>query len=196
MNIGGRLKVWFWLYLLITTGAAQSQVTFNPKIGLETWALKDEKELSGTSKHPAQMVGFGLLLKKENWMFMPGLEYHRISMQNEDHRFGLDFDDAHHAHYFFLPLQAGYTFPVDSSILLSVIAGVDINLFYEMDENDLGLSADQFYGITTALTGSLFAELFRFLTVEVKFHYGLQSILKTRQDARWRGWTLALGYKF
>lgn len=196
MNIGSRQIGLVWVWILILYGAGHSQVVFNPKIGMETWSLKDEMEMFGESNHPGQMFGLDLILRKEKWLFIPGFEYHRISMKNEDQNFSFNFKENHHAHYFIIPLQAGYKVFGDSTFQISAVAGVDLNFFYALDENDLGLDDEMFYGVTTALTGSLFFEFFSFLSAEVKYHYGLHSILKTRDDAKLRGWTLAVGVRF
>ena len=196
MNIGIRQTGLVWLWILMAYGMGYSQVVFNPKIGLETWSLKDENEMSGQSKHPGQMFGLDLILQKEKWMFIPGFEYHRISMENEDNAFSFDFSDAHHAHYFVMPFQAGYHLLGDSIHQLSIVAGADLNFFYDLDENDLGLEDDMFYGVTTALTGSVFATLFTNFTAEVKYHYALQAMLKDRDDSKLSGWTIAIGVRF
>jgi len=196
MNIGFRQTGLVWLWILIAYGTGFSQVVFNPKIGLETWSLKDESEMSGQSKHPGQLFGLDLILQKEKWMFIPGFEYHRISMKNENNAFSFDFSDPHHAHYFVIPLQAGYTIYGDSINHVSLVAGADLNFFYDLDENDLGFEDDMFYGVTSALTASAFATLFTHFTAEVKYHYALQAMLKERDDSKLRGWTFAIGVRF
>ena len=196
MNIGIRQTGLVWLWILMAYGMGYSQVVFNPKIGLETWSLKDESEMSGQSKHPGQMFGVDLILQKEKWSFIPGFEYHRISMTNENNAFNFDFSDPHHAHYFIIPLQAGYHLLGDSIHHISLVGGADINFFYDLDENDLGLEDEMFYGVTTTLTGSVFATFFTNFTVEVKYHYALQAMLKERDDSKLRGWTIAMGGRF
>jgi len=196
MNIGSRQIGLAYLGLLMMLGKSNAQTLLNPKMGMETWSLKDETELSGQSRHPGQMIGLDVIVMKDRWLFMPGFQYHRISMINEEHSFSFDFNDPHHAHYFIIPLQAGYTVTSDSSFQLSVLAGAAVNIFYDLDQNDLGLNAEDFYGVTTSLTAGLCAEFLSFLTAEIKYQFALQPILKPRDDSKLRGWTLALGVRF
>jgi len=184
------------LLYLFSGGTAQAQTAFNIKFGLETWALKDEIDLSGESTHPGQMIGFDVFVEDNRFLFVPGFQYHRISLANEDNSFSLDFDDPHHAHYFMIPLTFGYKVFAASSIELAILGGGEVSFFYDIDENDLGLEDNMFYGVSTNLTGSVHATIFSLLTAEVKYHYALQPIIKIRDDSKLRGWTLAVGLKF
>jgi len=187
-------------FLLITCvcswTAGHAQTGFNVKFGAETWSLKDEKAQSGESNHPGQMIGFDVFVGEKRAYFVPGFQYHRISVLNEEERFSLDFSESHHMHYFTIPMMAGYKI-IDSSVVnLSILAGGEVNFFYSLDDNDVGLDNDMFYGLTAALTGGLHAEFFSIVTAEVRYHLGLLPILKTRDDSILSGWTLAIGAKF
>jgi hypothetical protein len=175
---------------------AQAQAGFNAKIGVETWSFKDEAEMSGTSKHPGQMLGFDILIEDNRFLFVPGFQYHRISLVNEDKSFSFDLSNHHHVHYFMIPLTAGYKLTKDAFVNLSVLGGGEVVFFYDVDDNDLGFENSNFYGVSTNLTAMLHAEVFSFLTAEVKYHYGLLPVLRTRDDSKLRGWTLAMGVKF
>lgn len=183
------------LYVL-SYSVAQAQAGFNAKIGVETWSFKDEAEMTGQSQHPGQMIGFDVLIEDNRFLFVPGFQYHRISLVNEDQRFSFNFSEHHHVHYFMIPLTAGYKLTKDSFVNLSALAGGEVVFFYDVDENDLGLVSNSFYGISTNLTAILHAEIFSFFTVEVKYHYGLLPVLRTRDDSKLSGWTLAMGVKF
>jgi hypothetical protein len=184
------------LLFLFSAGVAHGQAGFNIKFGLETWSLKDEIDQSGVSKHPGQMIGFDVFVEDNRFLFVPGFHYHRISLANEDKSFSLDFDEAHHAHYFMIPLTIGYKVLEIPSIELAILGGAEVNFFYDIDDNDLALEDNMFYGVSTNLTGSLHVTFFSILTTEVKYHYALQPILKIRDDSKLRGWTLAAGLKF
>ena len=181
---------------LCSWSGLDAQTAFNIRLGAETWSLKDEKAQTGSSSHPGQMIGFDVFVGDTRFFFVPGFHYHRISVLNEDDRFSFDFSEAHHMHYFTIPMMCGYTLIDSSSVNLSVLAGAEVNFFYSLDDNDAGLDDDLFYGVTTALTSALHAEFFSVLTAEVSYHFALQPILKTRDDSLLRGWTLALGAKF
>ena len=183
------------LYVL-TYGMAQAQAGFNAKIGVETWSFKDEADNTGQSKHPGQMIGFDVLIEDNRFLFVPGFQYHRISLLNEEHSFSFDVSEHHHAHYFMIPLTAGYKLTKDAFVNFSVLGGGEVVFFYDVDDNDLGLVSNSFYGVSTNLTAMLHAEIFSFLTAEVKYHYGLQPVLKMRDDSKMSGWTLAMGVMF
>lgn len=176
--------------------AGDAQTGFNIKFGAETWSLKDEKAQSGESSHPGQMIGFDVFVGEDRFYFVPGFHYHRISVLNEEDPFSLDFSDPHHMHYITIPLMAGYKVIDSSFVNLSILAGGEINFFYSLDENDVGLDDNDFYGLSGALSAGLHAEFFSILTTEIRYHYGLFPILKTRDDSKLSGWTIAIGAKF
>ena len=176
--------------------AVDAQTGFNVKFGAETWSLKDEKAQAGESSHPGQMIGFDVFVGEKRMYFVPGFHYHRISVLNEEDRFSLNFSESHHMHYFTIPLMAGYKIIDSSFVNLSLLAGGEVNFFYSLDENDVGLDDNMFKGLTVALSTGLHAEFFSILTAEVRYHYGLLPILNTRDDSKLSGWTLAVGAKF
>lgn len=196
MNICIRRIAIACLLYALSWGMAQAQAGFNAKIGVETWSLKDEADITGQSRHPGQMIGFDILIEDKRFLFVPGFQYHRISLLNEDHSFSFDVSEHHHVHYFMIPLTAGYKLTKDAIVNLSVLGGGEVVFFYDVDDNDLGLVSNSFYGVSTNLTAMVHAEIFSFLTAEVKYHYGLQPTLKARDDSKLRGWTLALGVQF
>ena len=175
---------------------SDAQTEFNIKIGAETWSWQDEKAQSGRSSHPGQMIGFDMKVGQGLFYFVPGFQYHRISVLNEDNRFSFDFSEAHHMHYFTIPMLCGYSIVDSSSINLSALAGVEANFFYSLDDNDVGLEDDMYYGMTAALSAGLRADFFSWLTAEISYHYGFLPTLKTRDDSKLRGWTIAAGVKF
>lgn len=175
-------------------GTAQTSVNF--KTGIETWALKDECDDLGESKHPGQFFGFDVFLEKNRKLFVPGFHYHRISVYNEEEKFDYNFSESHHVHYFTIPLTFGYKFLDQPMWMISAFAGPEVNFFYDLDGNDVGLDDDQFYGVWTSLTASLHLEFSSLVTAEVKYHYALQPILKIRDQSKFRGWTFAFGVDF
>jgi hypothetical protein len=185
-----------WLCYLFSGGLVKAQAGFNAKFGLENWSFKDEMEMTGESSHPGQMIGFDVFVEDKRFLFVPGFHYHRISLENEDQSFSADFSEQHHAHYFMIPLTAGYKLTKDGIVNLSILGGGEVAFFYDVDDNDLGFDDSGFIGVSTNLTAMFHAELFSFLTTEVKYHYGLQPTLKNRDESKLRGWTLALGVKF
>lgn len=184
------------LCYVFSYGIATAQASFNAKIGIETWSFKDEAEMTGHSKHPGQMIGFDVFVEDNRFVFVPGFQYHRISLQNEEQSFSFNLSEHHHAHYFMIPLTAGYKITKDGMINLSVLGGGEVVFFYDVDDNDLGFDDNGFIGVTTNLTAMVHAEIFSLLTAEVKYHYGLQPTLKNRDDSKLRGWTLAVGVMF
>lgn len=196
MNISIQQIGVFCLLCVLFYGVADAQTNINAKFGAETWSFKDEAEMKGASKHPGQMLGFDILVEDNRFVFFAGFQYHRISLINEGQSFSLDFSEPHHAHYFMIPLTAGYTLFQSKEIKLSMLGGGEAVFYYDVDDNSLGFDENDFYGVSTNLTAMLHAELFSLLTAEVRYHYGLLPVLKTRDDSKMRGWTLALGVKF
>lgn len=181
---------------VLSHGVVEAQARFNAKIGAESWSFKDEAEMTGQSKHPGQMVGFDILVEDSEFMFVAGLQYHRISLINEDQSFSFDFSEHHHVHYFMIPVTAGYTFLKNDVVHLSILGGGEVVFFYDVDDNMLGFDNKDFYGVSTNLTAILHSELFSFLTAEVRYHYGLLPLLKNRDDSKLSGWTLGAGVRF
>ena len=184
------------LFYMFSYGIATAQVGFNAIIGIEAWSFKDEADMTGQSNHPGQMIGFDVFVEDNRFVFVPGFHYHLISLQNEDQNFSFDLSEHHHAHYFMIPLTAGYKLTKDAIVNLSAVGGGEVVFFYDVDDNNLGFDDNGFIGVSTNLTAMLHAELFSFLTAEVKYHYGLQPTLKNRDDSKLRGWTLAMGVRF
>jgi len=178
----------------VTAGQAQS--IFNLKTGVDTWSFQDEKDVQEESSHPGQFFGFDVFIEKNRGLFVPGFHYHRISILNEDEKFDYSFNESHHVHYFTIPLTFGYKFLDFANWNMSALAGGEINFFYDLDPNDVGLDDDMFYGVWTDLTGVLHTEFASFITADVKYHYGLQPIINIRDDSKLSGWTLALGLRF
>jgi hypothetical protein len=77
----------------------------------------------------------------------------------------------------------------------SILGGAEAQFFYDLDDNDIGLDDDQLYGVSMALTAILHMEWFTFLTAEIRYHHGLLPLIKTRDESKIRGVTLALGVK-
>ncbi len=186
---------WMVLSLGLATGLS-AQTEFNPKTGIEAWRFRDEKKMTGTSRHPGQIIGFDMMIRKNRWCFSPGFQYHRISAVHEDKSFRLDFSSSHHMHFFMIPLAFGYTLLDESMLDLSLLGGGEIVFFYNLDQNDVGLDDDMFHGISTALTAALHTEWFDLATFDINYHFGLQPLLKTREQSTVRGLTLALGVQF
>jgi hypothetical protein len=131
-------------------GTLSGQTSINVKAGVETWSLKDEKMLSGLSSHPGQMIGFDVFVVKNRALFVPGFHYHRFSVAHEEDRFNFNFGEAHHFHYFTIPMTGGYSLISDSIFNLSLLAGGEIHFFYQLDDNSIGLDDDMLYGVSTA----------------------------------------------
>lgn len=184
------------LCYLFSYGIATAQAGLNAKIGIEAWSFKDEAKMTGQSSHPGQMIGFDFFIEDNRFVFVPGFHYHRFSLQNENHTFSFNLREHHHAHYFMIPMIVGYKLTCDAFVNLSVLGGGEVVFFYDADDNNLGFDDNSFIGVSTNLTGMLHAQLFSFLTAEVKYHYGLQPTLKSRDDSMMRGWTMALGVRF
>ncbi len=184
------------LCYVLSYGTTTAQTSFNAKIGIETWSFRDEAEMSGQSRHPGQMLGFDVFVEDNRFVFVPGFQYHRISLQHEDQRFSFNLSEHHHAHYFMIPLTAGYKVTKDAFVNLSVLGGGEVVFFYDVDDNALGFDDNGYIGVSTNLTAMLHAEIFSILTTEIKYHYGLQPTLMSRGDSKLRGWTLALGVRF
>jgi hypothetical protein len=186
------LVIWIWL----PARHLQAQTSFRPQIGMETWSFKDERTTSGASYHPGQMIGIDFIFHSDRWTFVPGIQYHRLSLVNEDHSFDLNFSDPHHAHYIFMPFMAGYSLMDSCAVQLTGMAGGDLQYFYDADANDIGLTDDMFYGVRFSLAIALKAELWSKLGVAVSYHYGLQPMIKPREDSKMSGWTISAGIKF
>lgn len=184
------------LFCMFSNESIHSQAIINAKVGVESWSLLDEKELSGQSNHPGQLIGFDVFIEKNRALFVPGFHYHRISIENEDVRFDVNFNEAHHIHYFTIPLTFGYTILEKSFLDVSLLAGGEINFFYNLDDNNVGLDDDMLYGVSTGLTGMVHLTFFSILTAEIKYHHALQPIIKIRDDSKLRGMTLAVGVRF
>jgi hypothetical protein len=175
---------------------AGAQAEFNIKAGVETWSVKDEKEIIGSSSHPGQFIGFDMFIENNRLLFTPGFHYHHISVTsgNKDLHFG--FESRNHFHYFTIPLTGGFKF-IDVGVLnLSLLAGAEVSFFFDIDDNDIELDDDQMHGVWTAWTAMLHGELFEFVTAEVKYHDALHPIIKERPDSKLTGVTLAVGFKF
>ena len=194
-NVWFKHSITLFLFFIGFVPTSGAQAAFNVKAGVETWSFKDEKESFGQSRHPGQMIGFDVFVEKNKLMFIPGFHYHRISILNEEKVFSIDFSDAHHIHYFNIPITFGYKVLDVTGLEMVLAAGAEPQFYYDLDENDVGLDDDKIFGVSTSLTGLLHLKLFSFLTTEFRYHYGLQPLIKNRDESKVRGLTLAVGVK-
>lgn len=191
------LKGLAWGIILgfIGQGKMLSQADVNIKAGIETWAFADEQEASNPSKHPGQMMGLDVFVEKGRGLFVPGFHYHRFTVTSEAKSFELDLRSARHFHYFTIPLLFGYKVTDESVAGISVLAGPEVQFFYDINQNAAGLDDDMMHGVSTSLTAALHAEMFSFLTLELRYHHGLQRLIKFRDESKLRGVSIALGVK-
>ena len=183
------------LISLFFVASGFSQARINAKIGVESWVLRDEISVSGKSMHPGQFVGFDVYVEKNRGLFVPGFHYHRIAVENGDEKLNFNFHQDDHLHYFTIPLTFGYKFLDRSVWNLALLAGGEVTFFYDLDANSIGLDDDMLYGVSTGLTTVLHTEIASVLTAEIKYHYGLQPIIKIRDQSKLRGLTFAVGIK-
>ena len=196
MTILFQQRLYAWIIFLTVWIAGNAQTSVNFITGVESWALKDECDDLGMSKHPGQFFGFDVFVEKNRKLFVPGFHYHRISIYNEEENFNYNFSESHHVHYFTIPMTFGYRFLDQPIWKISAFAGPEVSFFYDLDANDVGLDDDQFHGVWTSLTTTVHTEISSLVTAEVKYHYALQPIIKIRDDSKFRGWTLAVGVAF
>lgn len=184
-----------WVSLGFVLGMS-AQAEFNVKAGVESWSVKDEKELTGQSSHPGQFLGFDMFIENNRLLFTPGFHYHHISVLNEEKSFHFGIENRNHFHYFTIPLTAGYKF-IDVGVWnVSLMAGGEVSFFFDIDENDIELDDDQMHGVWTAWTAILHTELLDFVTAELKYHHAFHPIIKQRSESKLQGMTLAMGVKF
>ena len=86
------------LALLYSTATAQAE--FNIKAGVETWSVRDEKEIIGNSSHPGQFVGFDMFIENNRLLFAPGFHYHHIAVTHQEKSLHFGFENRNHFHYF------------------------------------------------------------------------------------------------
>lgn len=184
------------VFHLSSANTAKSQALFNPKIGSEVWSIKDEIDLDGESHHSGQTVGFDMFISDSRFLFVPGFHYHHISVINKSEGLNFKFEDENHIHYFSIPMTVGYKIFDLAVVDLSAQGGGEVFFYYDLDQNDLGLVDDQMYGVSTAIIGMFHTTIFSFLTVDVKYRYGLLPIIRERPDSRMQGWTLDFGIIF
>ncbi len=173
-----------------------SQPLFNAKTGVESWSVRDEKDLVGESHHSGQTVGFDMRIMKNRLIFAPGFHYHRISVLNKQEGFQYNFSKGNHAHYFSIPLTIGYQFLDFKIVDLSLFAGAESFFFFDLDANDIGLKVDELYGVTPALTGFIQAEILSLITVDVKYHHALHEQIRKRTESLLSGFSFEAGIIF
>src|SRR5690606_20205315 len=145
----------------------------------------------GASRHPGQMIGVDLRLYALRFSFAPGLHYHRWTVSHGEAAFGTG--DKPHIHFFQIPLVAGFTLVKVPGFKTEILGGPELIVFYDVDDNQAGLSEDNTRSMTTALTVGLHGRLGNRLTADIRYRHGLQSTLVNRPDARIRGLELSMG---
>lgn len=191
-----RLVIFLSLISLVAIHQGEAQTQFNPKIGLETWSIKDEKDNVGQSAHSGQMIGFDMYILDNRLLFAPGFHYHRISILNREEGLNFRLVERNGGHYFTIPMTFGLQAIDLPMIDAFIMGGGEVSFFYSLDSNDIGLDDDKLHGVFASLTGVAQVELFSILTVDLKYHHALHPILKERPESKLRGWTLAAGIKF
>ena len=183
------------LYLFsFNDGFSQTQI--NPKVGFESWTIKDEMDLSGQSSHSGQTIGFDVYILRNRLLFAPGFHYHRMSILNQEEGFNFKMPGRNGAHYFSIPVTFGMQVIDLPAFEFYLMGGGETTFFYGLDDNDLALDDDKFHGVYASLTGTAQVELFSLLTLDLKYHHAFHPIIKSRPESKVRGWTIAAGIKF
>ena len=181
---------------LLGTAAAQSQTQINPKLGYESWSLKDEMDQTGNSSHSGQFIGFDVYVQHNRLLFVPGFHYHRLSILNQEEGFNFRFHKRNGTHYFSIPVTFGFQVLDLPGIDAYLMAGGESTFFYSLDSNDIHLDDDKLHGVFASLTGVAQVELFSLLTLDFKYHHAFHPIIKERPESKLRGITIAAGIKF
>jgi hypothetical protein len=196
MTIFLRLACLLMFFNLVGIASAQSQTQINPKLGYDTWKIKDEMDQSGQSSHSGQFIGFDLYVQHNRLLFVPGFHYHRLSILNQEEGFNFQFQKRNGTHYFSIPVTFGLQVIDLPMIDAYLMAGGESTFFYSLDSNDIHLDDDKLHGVFASLTGAAQIELFSILTLDLKYHHALHPIIKERPESKLRGWTVAAGIKF
>ena len=107
MTMITRIASLLLLFSLFYVLPGSSQTQINPKIGVETWSIKDEMDQNGRSSHSGQTIGFDVYVLNKRLLFAPGFHYHRLSILNTEEGLNFDFDKRNGTHYFSIPLMFG-----------------------------------------------------------------------------------------
>lgn len=184
------------LMVMLCSFVGNAQTEFNPKIGLSTWKIQDEVDQTGFSHHSGQTIGFDVFVINNRFLFVPGFHYHRISIINEDDGLVFEIPDRNGVHYFTIPVTAGLTLLDLPGIDALIMAGGEVTFFHSLDDNDIALDDDRMKGVFAGITGTAQLELFSLVTLDVKYHHGLQPIFKEQQDSTMSGWSFHAGIRF
>lgn len=185
--------VWLLTLIGLYRMDLMAQADINIMAGIETWSLKDELETFDRSRHPGQLIGINILVEKGRGVFMPGFHYHRFTAGHEPRSFEFSFRNPRHLHYFTIPLLFGYKLTDESLVDVTLMAGPEVQFFYQVDPNDAGLDDDMMYGVSTSFSAGIHSEWFSIFTLECRYHHGLQPLIRTRGDSKLRGISLGLG---
>lgn len=181
---------------LFSVAYGQGLTQMNPKVGFDSWSLKDEMELAGQSSHSGQFIGFDLYVQRNRLVFVPGFHYHRLSILNQEEGFNFRITGRNGSHYFTIPVMFGVQVLDLPMIDAYLMGGGETTFFYSLDSNDIQLDDDKLHGVFAGLSGAAQVELFSIFTLDVKYHYAFHPILKERPESKLRGWTFAAGIKF
>lgn len=181
---------------LFSVAYGQGLTKMNPKVGFDSWSLKDEMELAGQSSHSGQFIGFDLYVQRNRLVFVPGFHYHRLSILNQEEGFNFRITGRNGSHYFTIPVMFGVQVLDLPMIDAYLMGGGETTFFYSLDSNDIQLDDDKLHGVFAGLSGAAQVELFSIFTLDVKYHYAFHPILKERPESKLRGWTFAAGIKF
>ena len=142
---------WILLSFLFLFNTLKAQTHVDVKIGVECWSFRDENEQLGHSKHNGQMIGVEVPVQDDRFLFIPGLHYRRISVENNGPCFSPNFDESDYLHYFTIPVLFGYETWKREDIVLLLSGGPEINFFYDLDENDAGYEQESMKGMHAGL---------------------------------------------
>ena len=196
MKLTKTLAVLAFICCLAFANNSQAQTKFNPKVGIESWSIKDEAELTGSSNHSGQTIGFDVFVIDNRFLFVPGFHYHRVSILNEEESIKFEIPQRNGTHYFSIPVTFGMQLLDLPGIDLNVMAGGEVTFFHSLDDNDINLDDDKLKGVFAGLTGTAQVELFNIVTLDAKYHHNFHPVFKERPDSKLSGWTLAAGIKF
>jgi hypothetical protein len=187
------LLVWIMLPTVPIWGQLPSTTKFNLKAGLETWRFKDEVDLIGDSRHPGQMMGFEIHVQKQQSLFLAGIRYHRFSIPQLEKAFAFPSAVSEPFHYFSIGLSYGYQVWRPKMVQWTLLAGGEALFFYDISANSVGLDDDSLKGVSTALALGLQLAWFDLITTEIRFRFGLQPLVKNRDESVINGLTLGIG---
>ena len=178
-------KLLILTFFSLAFAPAHAQFSFNPKVGMNFTSITTATADAATTAESGSHVGFNLgadlrFRKKESWFFVqPGLHYYSMGVQPvAEGASQEEIEQIPSVSSLKLPLSGGmYLTGSDGILRIRANVGVTPTVLLGVEENQLGVSKEDYQAATIGLNGGIGIELL-IVTLDFSYEHGLSNVYR------------------